>query len=53
LMPIGFILVAVGILLTLVMVYIINPKLSVISQDYEKKQAQYLEELEKQVKWEE
>jgi hypothetical protein len=52
LMPLGFILVAVAILLTLVMVYIINPKLSVISQDYEKKQAQYLEELEKQVKWE-
>ena len=52
LIPVGFVLLAVGILLTLVMIYIINPKLSVISEDFEKKQKQYLEELEKSVKWE-
>ncbi len=53
LMPLGFILVGAAIVLTLVMIYIINPKLTVISEDYEKKQKQYLEELEKKVKWEE
>lgn len=52
LIPVGFVLLILGILLTLVMIYIINPKLSVISEDYEKKQKQYLEELEKKVKWE-
>lgn len=52
LMPLGFILVGVAIVLSLVMIYIINPKLAVISHEYEQKQAQYLEELEKQVKWE-
>lgn len=52
LMPLGFILVAVALVLTWLMIYIINPKLAVISQDYEQKQAQYLEELEKQLKWE-
>ncbi len=52
LIPLGFVLLILGILLTLVMIYIINPKLSVISEDYEKKQKQYLDELEKKVKWE-
>jgi len=53
LMPLGFILLGVAIVLMLLMIYIINPKLSVISEDYEKKQKKYLEELEKKVKWEE
>ena len=53
LIPVGFVLLGLGILLLLVMVYIINPKLAVISEDYEKKQKQYLEELERKVKWEE
>lgn len=53
LMTIGFILLGVGILLLLLMIYIINPKLSVVSIEYEKKQAQYLADLEKAVKWEE
>ena len=53
LIPIGFILLVVGIFLTAVMIYIINPKLSTISEDYEKKQKKYLEELEKNIKWQE
>lgn len=53
LMPIGFVLLGIAILLTLLMIYIINPKLAVISEDYEKKQKQYLEDLERKVKWEE
>jgi membrane-bound ClpP family serine protease len=48
----GFIILLAGILLLVVMIYIINPKLSVISEDYERKQKRYLEELEKKVKWE-
>lgn len=53
LMPLGFILFGLGLVLMLVMIYIINPKLSVISEDYESKQKQYLEELERKVQWEE
>ena len=52
LMTEGFILLGAGIVLTLVMVYIINPKLKVVSTEYEKKQKEYLDDLEKQVKWE-
>lgn len=52
LIPLGFVALGIAVLLTLLMIYIINPKLSVISRDYESKQKKYLEELEKQVKWE-
>lgn len=53
LIKIGFVLLAAGIVLLLVMIYIINPKLSAISEGYEKKQKHYIEELEKKVRWEE
>ncbi|MBN2071305.1 MAG: hypothetical protein JW814_07610 [Candidatus Krumholzibacteriota bacterium] len=53
LMPLGFALLAIGIVLIFVMVKIINPKLSAISKAYEEKQKGYMEELEKKVKWEE
>ncbi|NIM19575.1 MAG: hypothetical protein GTO51_04245 [Candidatus Latescibacteria bacterium] len=52
LIPLGFLLLFVGIVLLIVMVRLINPKLSAISENYEKKQKQYLEDLEKKVKWE-
>ncbi len=52
LVPAGFFVLGVGIVLMFVMIFIINPKLSVISEEYEKKQKQYLEELERKVKWE-
>ncbi len=52
LIPAGFIVLGAGILLTLLMIFIINPKLSVVSEEYEKKQKQYLDELERKVKWE-
>ena len=52
LIPVGFALLGAGIALNLWMIYIINPKLSKISGEYEKKQKQYLDELEKKVKWE-
>ncbi len=53
LMPVGFSMLALAIVLIVVMVKIINPKLSAISEAYEKKQKHYIEELEKKVKWEE
>ena len=40
-------------ILMLVMIWIINPKLSSVSEGYEKKQKEYLEELERTIKWEE
>lgn len=52
LQPIGFILLGVGSLLTFIMHWIIDPKLKSISEEYEKKQKEYLEELERIVRWE-
>ena len=52
LLPVGFVVLGAGIILNLWMIYIINPKLNKISGEYEKKQKQYLDELEKKVKWE-
>jgi len=48
----GFVILFGGILLTLLLYFVINPKLSMISSEYEKKQKDYLYELEKIVKWE-
>jgi hypothetical protein len=53
LIPVGFFLLAAGVILLIVLIRVINPKLSAISAGYEKKQKQYIEELERKVKWEE
>lgn len=53
LQPIGFILLGFGGLLTYIMHWIIDPKLRSISEEYEKKQKEYLEDLERSVRWEE
>jgi hypothetical protein len=52
LIPVGFVLLAVGLILLIVLIRVINPKLGAISEGYEKKQKQYIEELERKVKWE-
>lgn len=49
----GFAILAAGVILMLVMIWIINPKLSSVSEGYEKKQKGYIEELERKIKWEE
>jgi ABC-type transport system involved in cytochrome bd biosynthesis fused ATPase/permease subunit len=49
----GWVLLAASLVLLLVMIWIIDPKLKAISGDYEQKQKQYLEELEKIERWEE
>lgn len=51
--PIGYPILAAGVILLLVLIFVINPKLSAVSLGYEKKQKEYIEELERKVKWEE
>jgi hypothetical protein len=48
----GWVILGVSIILLVVMIKIIDPKLKAISQDYEVKQKEYLEELEKIERWE-
>jgi antibiotic biosynthesis monooxygenase (ABM) superfamily enzyme len=52
-LTIGYIIFLFGIILTLAMYWIIDPKLRKISSEYEKKQKTYLEDLEKIQRWEE
>ena len=53
LIKIGFFILIIAVILTIIMIYIIDPKLSVMSEEYEKKQKAYIEDLEKTVRWEE
>ncbi len=49
----GFLILGVGIVLIVLMHWVIDPKLKVISTEYEKRQKDYLIELERSVRWEE
>lgn len=49
----GYVILLAGIIASLLMYFVIDPKLRAISTEYEKKQKAYLEELEKAEKWEE
>ncbi len=51
-MPAGFALLGLGVVLLLLMIRIINPKLTAISKGYEEKQKGYIEELERKIRWE-
>ena len=53
LLPIGFVFLSIGIIITILMFTIIDPKLKAISARYEKKQREYLKDLEKIQRWEE
>jgi hypothetical protein len=48
----GFITLAAGIVCTVVMLRIIDPKLRAISTEFETKEAHYLERLNKVTRWE-
>ena len=48
----GFIILGAGVVLTILMYWVIDPKLRTISSEYEKKQQTYLERLEEIQKWE-
>lgn len=52
LLPIGYITLGIGIILTVLMHWVIDPKLKTISTEYEKRQHDYLEELERKTRWE-
>lgn len=49
----GFLILGAGIIMTILMHWIIDPKLKVISEEYENRQKDYLLELERSVRWEE
>ena len=49
---IGFIILAAAIIFIVLMIFLIDPKLKAISSDYEKKQKEYMEDLEKIIRWE-
>jgi hypothetical protein len=53
LLPLGFLLLAIGIIVTVFLFWVIDPKLDVISEEYEHKQREYLADLEKIQTWEE
>lgn len=48
----GYVLTVVGLILTIIMHKIIDPKLKAISAEYEKKQQKYLSDLEASTRWE-
>lgn len=52
LMPAGFIWLGIGVVLIVLMHWIIDPKLKVVSEEFENKQHEYLEELNRKVRWE-
>lgn len=52
LLPLGFLFLAIGILLSIIMFVVIDPKLKAISEGYETKQREYLQNLEKIQRWE-
>ena len=47
----GYVMTAVGIVLTVVMHKVIDPKLRAISEEYEKNQEKYLDDLESKTRW--
>ena len=49
----GWMLLGASIVLLVVLIKVIDPKLKAISLDYEEKQKQYLEELDRISRWEE
>ena len=52
LIPTGFFILIIGILATIIMYLIIDPKLRAISSEYEKQEKDYLLKLEEIQKWE-
>lgn len=52
LLPMGFVFLGIGIVITALMFWVINPKLKAISAGYEKKQQEYLKDLERIQRWE-
>jgi hypothetical protein len=49
----GYVMLALAVAAILALLYIIDPKLRMISNEYEKKQKEYLQKLEENQRWEE
>lgn len=49
--PMGYVYLVIGIAATLIMYFVIDPKLRAISDEYERNQAEYLKHVEKVSKW--
>jgi hypothetical protein len=49
---IGYVFLAIGVVSTLIMIAVIEPKLKAVSADYEAKQQQYLLKLQRIISWE-
>lgn len=50
---VGFVILGIGVVATILLHWVIDPKLKAISDDYERKQKDYIAELERSVRWEE
>lgn len=48
----GWVTLGFGIICTLLMIYVIDPKLKTISTSYEKKQKKILEDVDRIIRWE-
>jgi hypothetical protein len=48
----GFVILAAGVVATIVMHWVIDPKLKAISERYEMRQKEYIAELERAARWE-
>jgi antibiotic biosynthesis monooxygenase (ABM) superfamily enzyme len=53
LLPVGFLLLGIGIVVTIVLFWVVDPKLKALSSGYEKRQRDYLKELEEIQRWKE
>jgi len=51
--PIGWVYLIIGIAATLLMYFVIDPKLRAVSDEYERRQAEFLKHVESVSKWEE
>jgi hypothetical protein len=52
LQPLGYLLLALGVAATTIVFWVMDPKISALSSGYEKKQREYLKELEQIQRWE-
>lgn len=51
--PVGFVILALAIVLTFIIFWVQKPKLNAVSDDYELKQKKYLKEIEEMQRWKE
>lgn len=50
-LPSGYLTLAAGVAVTVILFWVIHPKLAAVSESYEQKQREYLEHLDKIERW--